>query len=98
MNLTTLWEIVGSNLFWGLVGSVIGAIVVFFAQDMLARLRERRGFLTGVWEQIIYDDHGITIKRDKVTIRHEGHAFTGYVNRLQPIDQSFRSWHLQGRV
>jgi hypothetical protein len=93
MDSNTFWVV-----FWGIVGSILGAIAVLLLQQALSYFKARRGFHTGEWEQVIYDADGKAEKRDRVTIHHEGETFKGLMRRLEPVDQSFRSWHLLGRI
>ncbi|MHB8595433.1 MAG: hypothetical protein ACYDER_01330 [Ktedonobacteraceae bacterium] len=87
------------NVIWGIIGSLLGAVVVVFVQDALSRRRARSGFLTGEWEQVIYDTKGVTeTRKDRVIVRHEDNVVKGHVNRLEPIDQRFKSWDLSGRI
>ena len=87
-----------SLIFWRIVSSIIGGISVLLFQQGLAYFQARRGFLTGEWEQLIFDIDGKVEKRDRITIHHAGDTFKGLVRRLEPIDQSYRSWHLLGRI
>lgn len=93
MDLTTL-----SNVFWGIIGSLIGAVLVVLVQERISFLRARHGFLTGQWLQLIYDDQGKVIKRDRLDLRHEGNIIKGHYCRLEPSDQKFKEWQFSGRL
>jgi hypothetical protein len=87
-----------TNLLWGVIGSVAGAVLVLLIQEILSFLKSRHGVLTGKWEQLIYNAEQEPVKKDTVKCRHIGDSLTGEIQRFYPKDQSFKKWRFQGKV
>lgn len=55
-------------------------------------------FITGTWENRIYDPEGEVVKSDIVTIRQVGEEIAGNIRREHPPEQAHRKWELSGKV
>lgn len=87
-----------SNIFWGIVGSLLGALVVLLIKEVLSYLKSRKGVFTGEWDQIIPAQQGEPAKHDLVHCQHIGRNIEGKIERLQPKEQRYKNWRFQGQV
>ena len=53
--------------------------------------------LTGIWEEIIFDEKMNIEKRDRVTCKQTGEVIQAEIERLYPERHAGRRWHFQGR-
>jgi hypothetical protein len=54
------------SIFWGIVGSIIGALAILLVQELIAYVKARRGVLTGEWNQMIPAQQDQPAKLDRV--------------------------------
>lgn len=87
-----------SNLLWGLIDALIGALVAIVLQEVFAYWRGRSGFLAGRWDETLYDKQGNVAKIDRIVVQHHGNVVKGRIRRLNPVDQSFKRWRFYGRI
>ena len=83
----------------GIIGSMIGAVICALVWKIVKVVRESRYWLTGEWEQIIYEDEKKEkiIKKDRVKAHHIGELVEGTIERVFPDDQNHRKWKFSGR-
>ncbi len=55
-------------------------------------------FITGTWEDRIYDPEGEVVKSDIITIRQVGEEIAGNIRREHPPEQAHRKWEISGKV
>ncbi len=67
---------------------------------LLHDLRLLRGSLSGEWEQLIYDENGQLVKRDRVKLRHISDIVMGSIKRVWSVkgDETYKRWKFLGRV
>lgn len=87
-----MFENLAQNLFAGVIGSLIATVIAVAASRATVFIRERRGVLTGMWLQTIFDSHGNILKKDRVTCRQLGSRVSGRISRWEPHDQIGKSW------
>ena len=87
-----------ADIFWGLVGSLVGAIATILARELFLYIKSRRGVYSGKWIQIIYDEDGNEIKRDEVIAKHIGNTLRGTVRRVFPENQAHKRWRFEGQI
>lgn len=83
---------------FGIVGSLLGALLVLAVQEMIGRARSRKGVFSGEWEELILAQHGEAEKHDQVTCKHVGNTVSGSIRRQHPTDQTHKNWRFQGHV
>ena len=55
-------------------------------------------FITGTWEDRIYDPEGEVVKSDIITLRQVGEEIAGSIRREYPVEQAHRRWEISGKV
>ena len=84
-------------LFWGIVSSVLGGFAVLAFQWIVSYVQEEGGPLTGEWVQFIPAQKEEPEKHDIVHCRDKGSKLRGWIERVEPTDQSFKKWRFQGQ-
>ena len=87
-----------TEILFGIVGSLIGALFVLAIQELITIARSRKGVFTGKWDQLIKAQHDEPEKHDLVLCKHVGETIRGTIRRKNPTDQEFKSWMFQGQV
>ncbi|OGP66106.1 MAG: hypothetical protein A2169_15890 [Deltaproteobacteria bacterium RBG_13_47_9] len=82
---------------WGIIGSVIGALLVLLVDRTLAYIREERGPFTGDWDQLIPAQKDQPAKHDIVHCRNNGSKLSGDIERVEPTGQSYKKWRFEGK-
>jgi len=82
----------------GVLERVVGAVVVLLIQEIIARLRARKGVVSGEWEQIVPQQNSEAEKHDHVVCRHIGNKISGHITRLLPHELKFKRWRFEGQM
>jgi hypothetical protein len=78
---------------------LVGGLVIEGGRHILNRIHEKRGMLTGEWQQCVYDSDApdaLPNKHDVVKARQRGDRVEADITRQHPADQR-RRWHFVGR-
>ena len=86
------------EIFWGVVGSLIGALLAIVVQEAIKVYRSKRGYLTGAWRQVITGTDGFPDRFDLVDLKSIGNSMTGTISRVQPKEQNFKKWKFVGEL
>jgi len=75
----------------------VGRYTLILLHDYMGLLR---GPLSGEWEQLIYDEKGQLVKRDRVKLRHIKDTVMGSIRRewSKKGDETYKRWKFLGRV
>jgi hypothetical protein len=87
-----------NNIFWAIIGSIVGAIVVLILEQFLNFLKSRNRDYSGRWEQVIYDENGKIVKKDEVACRQIGDSLSGEIHRFDPSEQNSKKWKFKGKI
>ncbi|HVR95991.1 MAG TPA: hypothetical protein VMW27_05215 [Thermoanaerobaculia bacterium] len=85
---------IAGQLFWALVGAVLGILL----KPLWDFVASRRGELTGEWKQIIPPFDGEPEKIATVKVRHVGDRIYGRTERTSPKLEFDQIWKVEGRV
>lgn len=87
------------DLLIAIAGAVLGGILLYVVQEVRVYAQERKGIMTGDWEQIISDPSGQNpLKQDAISCKQKGDLVRAEIKRHTPTDQSGRTWGFVGRL
>jgi len=79
---------------------ILGAIAAVVVSKLWEMWQYKKGDLTGIWEENIYDSSNNILKKDRVELKHN--YFTkkvlGKVKREFPKEEDYKEWEFQGIV
>lgn len=87
-----------SDFLFRLLSSLIGGVLLLIIQHVYAAVKEGIAPLTGVWEDEIYDENNVVVKRDQYHIRQNGTTLSGTFSRIYPEKEQYRVWNFSGKV
>lgn len=87
-----------ANIIFGLIGSVIGALLIWLSENISRSLRTRRGELSGLWYQIIPQHGTEPNKIDRVECKQINDRLTGNISRIFPPNQRFKEWEFEAKT